>query len=375
MNGGTCNLAGQTIATLEATCVCASGFSGVLCQTAGSSPPPSPPGAAACGSTVSNSGTVSDGAGPYGMNQDCIWYLQCTTGSPVLEFSAFDTEGNYDWVSVFDGGRMSAPQLLHTSGSTLPAVQRATGSSMTVEFQTDASVVKEGIVASFSCDAPGRPPPPSPSPTPTSSGVCNGGRVSDLARLRSPLSGDTSGSGDNYEMSCGGAGNETIFSIELQPGQSIDIGMDSNTYDSRHETSWGGDCPGQTVVACTDDPDTVRHQWTNDQGRAQNVFFVIDAYSSGSGTFALSWTLTGGGGGVPTSIACSDFVEFSSATETVTNDCCDADHQCTAGIPSACSPECALVLIPFQDACHDYLGQIGLSSNVQAAVALCQSGH
>ena len=145
------------------------------------------------------------------------------------------------------------------------------------------------------------PPPPSPSPSPTAGSSCNGGSVSDLARLRSPLSGDTSGSGDNYELSCGGHGNEAIFSLQLQPGQSVEIGMDSNTYDSRHETSWGGSCPGQNVVACTDDPDTTRHQWTNDQGSVQTVFFVIDAYSSGSGTFTLSWTISGGseGGGGP----------------------------------------------------------------------------
>ena len=109
--------------------------------------------------------------------------------------------------------------------------------------------------------------------------------------MSSPHSGDTSGSGDHYELSCGGEGNEAMFSILLPPGQSIDIGMDSNSYDSRHETSWGGSCPGQNVVACTDDPDTARHQWSNNQAAAQNVFFVIDAYSTSSGAFTLSWTL------------------------------------------------------------------------------------
>ena len=68
--------------------------------------------------------------------------------------------------------------------------------------------------------------------------------------------------------------------------------MDSNGYDSRHETSWGGSYPGQNITACRDDPDTARHQWTKDQDTAQTVFFVIDAFSSGSGAFTLSWTVS-----------------------------------------------------------------------------------
>eukprot|EP01052_Picozoa_sp_SAG31_P009008 SAG31_NODE_465_length_15313_cov_10.762390_6_plen_111_part_00 len=39
--------------------------------------------------------------------------------------------------------------------------------------------------------------------------------------------------------SCGGHGSDVMFSIELQPGQTLDIGIDSDGYDSRHETSWG----------------------------------------------------------------------------------------------------------------------------------------
>ena len=67
--------------------------------------------------------------------------------------------------------------------------------------------------------------------------------------------------------------------------------MTSNTYDSKHELSWGGSSyPGINPVACTDDPDTTREQWTNTEGTAQNVFFVVDSYSSsGSGEFTLSW--------------------------------------------------------------------------------------
>ena len=199
----------------------------------------------------------------YGDNEHCT--IAVTSAMTISDCPVFNTEAGYDILSI--GGRQF-------SGTDCPA-------NVEVSPENEITWVSDGSI----------------SPEPTGDGVCNGGTVTDLARLQSPLTGDTSGSGDNYEMSCGGSGNEAMFSLSLRPGASIDIGMDDNTYDSRHETSWGGDCPGQNVVTCTDDPDTTRHQWTNDQGSAQTVFFVIDAYSSGSGTFTLSWTATGNSGG------------------------------------------------------------------------------
>merc|ERR1711881_704150 len=67
------------------------------------------------------------------------------------------------------------------------------------------------------------------------------------------------------------------------------IGMSSNVYDSRHETKWGGACPGTNSVQCTDDPDNLKHTWSNSQGTTQRVYFIIDAYSSGAGSFTLTW--------------------------------------------------------------------------------------
>ena len=140
-------------------------------------------------------------------------------------------------------------------------------------------------------------------PSPPSPPCCGGGAVENLAEYSSPISWTTSGTGDNYELSCGGHGNEYMVFLALPAGRTIDIGMDHNEYDSRHETSWGGQCPGTNVVLCTDDPDTTRHTWTNDQGSTQNVFFVIDAFSSGSGTFQLSWSVSSGSSSSGTSMS------------------------------------------------------------------------
>lgn len=117
-----------------------------------------------------------------------------------------------------------------------------------------------------------------------------------LHGLVSPVAGDTSAEANTYTTSCGGNANDAAYHIRLQPGETLDIGMDANSYDSRHETSWGGSCPGTNIVTCTDDPDTVRHEWTNDQTTVQTVFFVIDGSSTGAGAYDLSWAVTNGNG-------------------------------------------------------------------------------
>ena len=134
----------------------------------------------------------------------------------------------------------------------------------------------------------GMEPSPSPEPSP---GPSSCDTALDLSTQTSPLSSSTVGAPNTYRTSCGGSGNEKIFYVEVPAGGELTIGMTSNTYDSRHETRWGGSCPGDNSVACTDDPDTRQHSWTNTQGSAQTAFFIVDAYSSGSGDFVLAWNV------------------------------------------------------------------------------------
>ena len=116
--------------------------------------------------------------------------------------------------------------------------------------------------------------------------------VVDLSSVTSPYSGSTADLSNSIATSCGGNGNEAGFSIVVQSGASISIGMTTNGFDSRHELSYGGAFPGATSVVCRDDPDTQTEEWTNETGEAQTVYFLIDAYSSGSGSFTLAWTIT-----------------------------------------------------------------------------------
>ena len=112
----------------------------------------------------------------------------------------------------------------------------------------------------------------------------------DLATISSPYSGDTSSMSDEYST-CGN-GREAVFGVSLCPGATLRIRQSSNSFESMHTLRFGGDCPGSSEVTCTDDPDDLRHSWTNDQGRTERVYFTISAYS-GSGAFTLSWLVDG----------------------------------------------------------------------------------
>lgn len=136
-------------------------------------------------------------------------------------------------------------------------------------------------------DCTGTPSLP-PTPSPTIGDSCT--QATDLSTVTSPYQSSTSNALNTHGTSCGGRGNEKIFFIDVPVGLTLTIGMSSNSYDSRHETRWGGACPGTNTVACTDDPDTRQHRWTNSGGTAERAYFIVDAYSTGSGSFTLAWS-------------------------------------------------------------------------------------
>ena len=49
--------------------------------------------------------------------------------------------------------------------------------------------------------------------------------------------------------------NELIFMMDVPAGSIFTARQIVNDYDSMHETRWGGDCPGDNVMQCTDDSD------------------------------------------------------------------------------------------------------------------------
>eukprot|EP01045_Picozoa_sp_COSAG04_P009759 COSAG04_NODE_577_length_12466_cov_81.128568_1_plen_807_part_10 len=90
-------------------------------------------------------------SGAYPNNQDCNWVATCPAGRPVIDFSAFQTEGGWDFVTLYDGADNTASQLNRCHGSSCPTTV-GTGTSVSVRLETDGSVTREGFTASFTCD-------------------------------------------------------------------------------------------------------------------------------------------------------------------------------------------------------------------------------
>jgi hypothetical protein len=133
--------------------------------------------------------------------------------------------------------------------------------------------------------------------SPTLTNDCNPAAI-DLATLTSPHSGTTRGRSSGYTAPVG-SGPQIIFVVTMAPGARIDIGQTRNSFDSEVTVAYGGHCPGQHRIQAWDDPDTRRVRWHNTQSSPQIMYFVIDGYGGRSGTFTLSWTITGNGAVAP----------------------------------------------------------------------------
>lgn len=133
--------------------------------------------------------------------------------------------------------------------------------------------------------------------------------VIDLGTQTSPLSASTTAATHDFEVDCltNTSAPDVVYSILVPNGSTIDIGQTSNAYDSKHRLAYGGSCPGDTLIACTDDPDTETLSWSNTTGSDQTVYWVQSAYSTGSGEYTLAWSV----------YSCTP----PAATYTVVNDC------------------------------------------------------
>ncbi|WP_422089875.1 CUB domain-containing protein [Tenacibaculum ovolyticum] len=101
---------------------------------------------------TANSDSFEDGSGAvkYEDDKNCTWLIQPADGGTVtLNFNSFNTEEDYDFVTVYDGESASATQLGSFSGSSVPKVVTSTGNSMFVKFTSDGSVNAAGWSANY----------------------------------------------------------------------------------------------------------------------------------------------------------------------------------------------------------------------------------
>jgi Zn-dependent metalloprotease len=103
--------------------------------------------------TASN-GTITDGSGSanYNNNANCKWVIAPAGATQIsLNFTAFNTEANYDTVFVYDGPDESFPVLATWWGTTLPATINTTAGvgAMCIRFTSDVSTVGSGWSANY----------------------------------------------------------------------------------------------------------------------------------------------------------------------------------------------------------------------------------
>ena len=114
--------------------------------------------------------TLIDGGdiaqGQYNNNQDSTWLLTCSDPSlaPQVTFQGFHTEGNWDFVYIYDGCNVMSDVAATLHGNLGDSVEPITGSSpsVLVRLVTDGSVTRGGFTASYTCGdaAPAAPPDP-----------------------------------------------------------------------------------------------------------------------------------------------------------------------------------------------------------------------
>lgn len=102
----------------------------------------------------------------YNNNQDCAWLLTCSDPSlaPQITFIDFHTEGDWDFVYIYDGADVSSHIAVTLHGGLGDTVEQITGSSSSVlvRLVTDGTVTGGGFTASYTCEnaVPAAPPDP-----------------------------------------------------------------------------------------------------------------------------------------------------------------------------------------------------------------------
>lgn len=101
---------------------------------------------------TTSTGTISDGSGNanYNNNTSCKWVIAPPGANQVtLNFTTFDTEANFDVVTVYDGPDDTSPVLATWWGSTLPPTINSTGGALCIKFVSDGTLALQGWAANY----------------------------------------------------------------------------------------------------------------------------------------------------------------------------------------------------------------------------------
>jgi len=108
--------------------------------------------------------TISDGPHAYANNAACRWAV--TAAGPISLFvRSFETEEDYDTVTVYAGDDESQPALYTLSGVVGPTLLATNATSVTIEFGSDVGLRFAGFVIELRTVQPGGTWAPSRAPS------------------------------------------------------------------------------------------------------------------------------------------------------------------------------------------------------------------
>ncbi|MFT5858345.1 MAG: spore germination protein YaaH/PKD repeat protein [Flavobacteriaceae bacterium] len=105
------------------------------------------------------SGEIHDFGGPtrdYYNDENYTWTIAPAAASSIdVQFTEFDVELNFDYLYIYDGADISAPQIAGSpfTGLTSPGSFTTSSGSVTFRFTSDGATVTPGFLATYSCNS------------------------------------------------------------------------------------------------------------------------------------------------------------------------------------------------------------------------------
>ncbi|MBI3501361.1 MAG: T9SS type A sorting domain-containing protein [Bacteroidetes bacterium] len=106
--------------------------------------------------------TIFDMGGPnrnYYSNENYTYTIAPANATSVsLAFSSFNSEATNDYLKIYDGPSTASPLIGTYSGTASPGTINSSGSSLTLQWFSNASTVSSGWYATWNCTADNIPP-------------------------------------------------------------------------------------------------------------------------------------------------------------------------------------------------------------------------
>lgn len=127
------------------------------------------------------SGEIHDFGGPtknYYNDEDYTWTVAPPNATSIeVQFTLFNLETNWDYLYIYDGADVSAPQISGSpfTGFAGPGTFTTSTGAVTFRFTSDVSTTAPGFLANYSCSTI---PPPTASFSVSSMDICLGDSIS-----------------------------------------------------------------------------------------------------------------------------------------------------------------------------------------------------